>query len=214
MPLKIVLIDCDDIFSKGSNHIQNHQENASSTEAVQQQTFNLSANINTSDIALLKCSAFSEEVIQLIKSIRESIPGLRVLVLSEDSRPEWLVNVLAAGASGYVLSNSQSAELSQAFKTIAKGGIYVDSRFTQIEKNTLPENNLESNNQYTDSKALTEKEIDVLHLVAEGFTNAEIANKLITSIRTIETRRKNLLLKTATTNTATLIKYAVRNGLI
>jgi DNA-binding NarL/FixJ family response regulator len=56
--------------------------------------------------------------------------------------------------------------------------------------------------------------MDVLKLIAQGLTNVEIANKLFTSVRTIETRRKNLLDKTKTTNTATLIKYSVLNGLI
>jgi DNA-binding NarL/FixJ family response regulator len=56
--------------------------------------------------------------------------------------------------------------------------------------------------------------MDVLQLIGEGLTNAEIADKLFTSVRTIETRRKNLLDKTKTKNTATLIKYAVKNGLL
>jgi len=68
--------------------------------------------------------------------------------------------------------------------------------------------------QKTISVPITEREKDVLDLIADGLTNTEMAQKLFTSVRTIETRRKNLLTKTGTNNTATLIKFAVKNGMI
>jgi DNA-binding NarL/FixJ family response regulator len=147
------------------------------------------------------------------KLVKKQFPSIKVLILSMHNHENYLIDMLDAGADGYILKNSSKDELLFAIKKIANNGVYIGSEFTlgmlakfkaENKSNMLPKINL----------ALSDREKDVLTLIADGLTNAEIAGKLFTSIRTIETRRKRLLEKTGTTNTATLIRFAVKNGLI
>jgi DNA-binding NarL/FixJ family response regulator len=126
----------------------------------------------------------------------------------------YLIDLLEAGGDGYLLKNSSKEELVFAIKKIANNGIYMGPEFTL---NMLTKYKSASGLVASREKRelnISEREMEVLNLVAEGRTNIEIARTLFTSVRTIETRRKNLLDKTQTNNTATLIRYAVQNGLV
>jgi DNA-binding NarL/FixJ family response regulator len=137
-----------------------------------------------------------------------------VLILSMHDHESYLIDLLDAGADGYILKNTSKDELLFAIKKIARHGIYMGPEFTlnmlakyKASTGFMSPGPLKEHN-------ITSREMDVLKLVAEGKTNIEIARELFTSVRTIETRRKNLLDKTKTTNTATLIRYSIQNGLI
>lgn len=147
------------------------------------------------------------------KLIKQHFPNIKVLILSMHDHENYLVEMLKAGADGYILKNSSKEELLFAIRRVAGGGKYVGSEFTinLISKNGFHSNGTAHENNGVE---LSDRERDVLLLIAEGLTNAEIAVKLFTSIRTIETRRKRLLEKTGTTNTATLIRYAVKCGMV
>jgi DNA-binding NarL/FixJ family response regulator len=142
-------------------------------------------------------------------------PSVKVLVLSMLDHERYITKMLEAGALGYILKNTGREELTHAIKTVASGNLYICS---EIAINLLKRNHpipvkypLTSE---TSAAKLSKRELEVLQLLAEGLNNAEIADKLFTSKRTVESHRKNLLSKTESKNTAALIKYALSRGII
>lgn len=147
------------------------------------------------------------------REVKRNHSEVKVLILSMHDNESYLIDMLKAGADGYVLKNTTRDELLFAIKKIANDGIYIAPEFTinMLERLRLDQNTPQIQPLEIE---LSEREFDVLKLIAEGLTNAEMAGKLFTSVRTIETRRKKLLDKTGTTNTATLIRFAMNHGLI
>lgn len=152
--------------------------------------------------------------LETTKLIKKEYPDVKVLILSMHDHESYLIDLLDAGADGYVLKNSTKEELLFAILKIADGGMYIAPEFTMNMLAKYRMSMTMSSKTDVSNVHLTEREQDVLELIADGFTNLEIANKLFTSVRTIETRRKKLLEKTGTVNTATLIRFAVKHGLI
>ncbi len=145
--------------------------------------------------------------------LRENFPDLKIIVLSMHNSSSYLLEMITAGASGYVLKNSSKEELMLAINKVAGGGVYISPELTL----TVLEDFKDRHNATVDepvSVPLSDGEKQILDLIAEGLTNTQMAKKLFISIRTVESRRKKLLDKTGTTNTATLIKFAVKNGLV
>jgi DNA-binding NarL/FixJ family response regulator len=124
----------------------------------------------------------------------------------------YIKQTITAGASGYLLKNIDIEQMLFAIRHIAAGGRYICSEivFEMLKKQ------LDSPTEVVTGQAvdLSQREEEVLHLIADGFTNQEIADKLFTSRRTVEGHRQNLLEKTGTKNTATLIRYAIRTSII
>jgi DNA-binding NarL/FixJ family response regulator len=150
--------------------------------------------------------------LECTKLIRKKAFDVKILILSMHSNENYLTDMISAGADGYILKNSSREELLFAIQKVVANGKYIGSEFAvSVLTKQLQQNN--NSDSYNTIK-ISMHEREVLLLIADGLTNAEIAKKLITSIRTIETRRKRLLEKTGTNNTATLIRFAVKNGLI
>lgn len=164
------------------------------------------------DVILMDMNMPVMNGLESTRVIKKNFPSVKVLTLSMHDHESYLSDMLEAGASGYILKNSSREELLFAIKKIAGDGIYIGPEFAL---NMLSKYKIENGPIVQHVKIeLTDKEREVLDLIADGLTNVQIANKLFTSVRTIETRRKKLLDKTGTNNTATLIRYSVRNGLI
>jgi DNA-binding NarL/FixJ family response regulator len=147
----------------------------------------------------------------MIRTLQMDYP---VLVLSMLDNENYVLDTLQAGARGYLLKNVSKKEMLFAIRYIAAGGTYICSEISlKTLKNLarlkgLPSYKMELNIEFS------EREMEVLKLIAEGFTNKEMANKLFSSRRTIEGHRLSLMDKTGSKNTATLIKFSVQNGLV
>lgn len=150
--------------------------------------------------------------IELISALKTSYPQIKTLVLTMLDDENHVNQALSAGAHGYLLKNVNIDEIIFAIKQITKGYKYI---CTGISLNLLAQ---ASSNHYSQkiklSVDISKREIEILNLIAQGFTNGEIADKLFTSKRTIEGNRQNLLEKTGTKNTASLINFVVRNRII
>ena len=150
--------------------------------------------------------------IELISALKISYPNIKTLVLTMLDDENHVNQSLNAGAHGYLLKNVNIDEIIFAIKQITKGYKYI---CTGISLNLLAQ---ASSNPYSQKIKLdvdiSKREIEILNLIAQGFTNSEIADKLFTSKRTIEGNRQNLLDKTGTKNTAALINFVVRNKII
>ncbi|QNF33013.1 response regulator transcription factor [Adhaeribacter swui] len=145
--------------------------------------------------------------------VKEHYPETRVLALSMLDQEYYIRQILAAGALGCVVKNCSRDELVFAIKSVGAGNKFICSELAYKLLET-PESILATEQTATASETLSKCELNVLRLIAEGYTNAEIAEKLFNSKRTIESHRQNLLAKTHSKNTAALIKYALVHNLI
>lgn len=153
--------------------------------------------------------------LQLIDEVRKFSPEIKVMILTMLDHEQYVIQAVNTGASGYLLKNVSEEELIFAIRHVTAGNLYVCSELTSNLLTKLSD--LPGENHASEVKLavdLSKREVEILLLIAEGFTNNEIAEKLFTSRRTVEGHRQNLLEKTGARNTATLIRFAVRNGLI
>ena len=149
--------------------------------------------------------------------LRQRFPDVRVLVLTMLDHENYAARMLEAGALGYVLKNAAISEIAHAIRTVAAGNPFLCTEIglNMLYKAVAPRTGTEDSAAEGHFGAdLTARELEVLKLIAEGLTNGEIADKLFTSKRTIETHRQNIIAKTQAKNTAALIKLAVGRGLI
>jgi DNA-binding NarL/FixJ family response regulator len=173
-----------------------HASNADSCMAFLQQ--------QQPDIILMDISMPGKSGIDLCKEVKEKYPAVFVIGLSTFNQQSFIHKMMENGASGYVLKNATQQELMEAITIVSKGKTYLsDEAASALKKNETSE-----------IPVITRREKEVLGLIAEGMTNVEIAEKLFISSATVDTHRKNLLVKFQTKNTASLIKTAVQMQLI
>ena len=173
---------------------------------------------NPADVVLMDVQMPVLDGFATIPELRRRFPEVRVLVLTMLDHESCVARMLEAGALGYVLKNAAISEISYAIRTVAAGHSFLCTEIglCMLYKAVARTGAL-GDGEDTDGPAgadLTARELEVLKLIAEGLTNGEIADKLFTSKRTIETHRQNIITKTQAKNTAALIKLAVGRGLI
>jgi two-component system, NarL family, response regulator NreC len=215
MGIKIFLVEDHDIVRQGIKILLKNNEGIEIVgEARHGEEALRKLNHVKPDIILMDLNMPVMNGIECTKRVRQYFPDIKVLVLSMHDHENYLIDMLEAGADGYILKNTCADELVFAIKKIINGGMYMSPEFTLAMLSKYKSAKAQLGKQSVIDVKLTDREMDVLQLVAEGLTNTEMAHRLFTSVRTIETRRKKLLDKTGTKNTATLIKFALQNGLI
>lgn len=162
------------------------------------------------DVVLLDLHMPGLDGLATTQRLREEFPEVRILVLSMVDNERAIGQVLAAGASGYVLKNTGREEILTAVHAVAAGRRFLCSELglAMLDKVLAAPTEAEAR----PTGGLSAREQEVLQLVAEGLTTAQIAEKLFTSPRTVETHRQNIMEKTGTKNTAALIKAAASQG--
>lgn len=144
--------------------------------------------------------------------IRELCPQVRVIALTAHRASAYLSQMLKAGASGYVLKQAAFDELLDAILTVSKGGRYIDRASQEVMVNAPPENVTWKGDPQ--GRPLSEREIQVISLVANGYTNKEIANKLAISVKTVESHKANSMQKLDLKSRAEIVDYARFRGWI
>ncbi len=144
--------------------------------------------------------------------IRRLVPRTKILVLSQYGEPEYVRRFLKAGVSGYVLKKAAGADLVSAIRAVMRGGLVLDPEVarTALQENGTPQDG-EAPNAY---ESLTDREKQVLKLVAEGHTNKEIADLLGISVKTAMSHREHVMLKLQVHNRTELVRFALRHGVI
>jgi two-component system response regulator NreC len=145
--------------------------------------------------------------IEIIGKVGEVSPATRVVVLTMQDEPAFARQALQAGASGYVIKHSAASELVDAIRATVAGETYMNPRLGAklAAEPDAPDGPPDE---------LTPREVEVLGLLALGYTNPEIAEQLVLSVRTVETHRANVQRKTDLSTRAELIAYAVEHGLV
>ena len=162
---------------------------------------------NTADVVLMDISMPGMDGVELCAVMKEKYPGIMILGLSTFNQGLYIKKMIGNGASGYILKNSSKEELIKAIHTVHEGNIFFSGEVGQVLqeyqkslKHELP--------------VLSTREKEILELIAEGYTNPQIAEKIFLSSFTVDSHRKNLLAKLKVKNTASLIRLAVEQKLI
>lgn len=167
------------------------------------------------DVLLIDINMSDLDGHELTKIVKEKYPEVKILVLSMLDHEQCVVKMMDAGASGYALKNIGKEELFFAIRMVAGGSKFICSAIGLSLLSKVKAVTVQPHLAVPEMKTeLSQREIEVLRNIAEGLTNAEIADKLFTSKRTIESHRQNIIDKTNVKNTASLIKFAIKNGLI
>jgi DNA-binding NarL/FixJ family response regulator len=156
------------------------------------------------DVILMDISLPDKSGIDLCREVKLKYPAIQIIALSSFNQQSFIQKMIDNGASGYVLKNATREELKEAIETVMSGSTFLSkeaARTIEIAKDSgIP--------------IITKREKQVLIMISDGLTNAEIAEKLFISVTTVDTHRKNLLSKFEAKNTATLIKLASQFQLI
>jgi DNA-binding NarL/FixJ family response regulator len=164
------------------------------------------------DVALVDISMPGSGGIKAIERIRQAVPTTRVLVLTMHDVPAYLRASLAAGASGYVVKRSADSDLLAAIRDVHRGRTVLDpSLAARVAYGGLRRRG--SADSPTPTALLSQREREVLELVAQGFTNQQIADHLGLSVKTVETYRARLVEKLGLQSRAELVRYALDSGL-
>jgi two-component system nitrate/nitrite response regulator NarL len=145
--------------------------------------------------------------IQATKEIKKSFPHIHVLAMTMFDQPEAIKQMLDAGATGYLLKNSGIKMLSKAIVTVAAGETFFDPNVAFNFMNDYLDGN--TNIGKTEKIVLSNREKEILHLIANGKTSKEISESLFIAKTTVDTHRKNMIRKLQLTNGNELVKYAI-----
>jgi DNA-binding NarL/FixJ family response regulator len=161
------------------------------------------------DIALMDINMPEMDGIEATRKGIRINPGLSVIALSMYGEEEYYYKMVDAGARGFLLKDSDISEVKEAILTVVKGGSYFSQEllYHVIQK-------IKHREQETKSANLSKREKEILVKICEGLSNQEIAEALFISKRTVDKHRANLLGKTSSKNTASLILFAIKNKLI
>ena len=165
------------------------------------------------DIVLMDINMKYQNGITATKDVKKYDPGAKIIILSMYSELHFIESSIKAGALGYILKDSGQEELIKAIKIVFFGEQYLSN---DVGLKLLRQQNNKRKDIFNKDKAIkiTDKEFNVLNLVAQEFTNEEIAKQLNISKRTVEAHRTKMLNRLGLKNTAGLIRYAVKNGLV
>ena len=206
MPIKLFIVDDHYMVIEGIRTLlQNekdiiwvgHATNAASCMAFLQQQL--------PDVILMDINLPDKSGIDLCKELKSRYPSVKVLGLSTFNQQSFIEKMMSNGASGYVLKNASGQELMEGINTIVQGKEYLSFDAAIALRHT---------DKSSSVPVITRREKEVLELIANGFTNNEIAKQLFLSCTTVDTHRKNLLAKFEAKNIASLIKQAMQLHMI
>lgn len=164
------------------------------------------------DVLLLDVTMPGNEHFTALRLLHERAPEVRVLLLTMHEEEAILREALRAGASGYVLKKAAEAELLTAIRAVARGEAFIDPLMTKAMIDGYLGKEENKHVQGSSLDGLTAREIEVLKLTAEGYTNKEVAEKLIISVKTVETHKAHIVEKIGVKSRVEWRRYAREHG--
>lgn len=212
LPIKVALIDDQHLFRTilattlevNDNSINIIQESASGNAFL----VYLDSNGQLPDIAIVDMSMPDMNGMELTKRLHMHYPEIKIIILSINYRNQLIARTIGMGASAYLSKNCDVSTLKLAIQSVHYTGFYMDSATVKALQNRYEK---KEKGIQSAAESLTNRELEILNLICQELSNAEIADKLFLSVRTIEGHRNNLLLKTGCKNTAGLVIFAIKH---
>jgi two-component system, NarL family, response regulator NreC len=212
MPMRILLVDDHKIMRDGLRVLLEKQPDLEvAGEAENGRTAVRMARELPADIVIMDIGMPDLNGIDATREIVASVPGVKVIALSMHSDKVFVGEMFRAGASAYLLKHCAFEELAQAIRVVSSGQFYLSPQIAGLMIKDYVHQM--SNNNTSVFSVLTTREREVLQLLAEGKSSRQIASHLNISLKTVETRRQQIMAKLNTDNIADLIKHAIREGL-
>ena len=205
--MKILLVDDHTILLDGVKSLLSQEDDlavvgqaASAEEALE------FLKKNEVDLIITDYSMPGMDGLSLLNTVKRVAPNTKIILLSMHDEVHLVKEILKAGVNGYVLKNDTHKELLNAIHDVRRGKVYLSSDVNKMLITNL--------NNPDEGKLLTDREREILKLIAKEYTNKDIAEELFISERTVETHRKNIFKKTGTNSLVGLIKFAYAYNLI
>jgi two-component system, NarL family, nitrate/nitrite response regulator NarL len=213
-PIKVLIADDHQMFVEGIKALLKSVKEiqviaeANNGNQILEQLSQLNIDVLLTDVQMPEMNG-----IEVTQAIAEKFPKVKVIALTMFNESGYVSRMLRAGASGYILKNADKKELINAIQQVAKGENYYSPEITLrlIDK---MKGKKQKSISVVHLDELSEREKEILKLIAQEYTNIEIAKKIFLSPLTVNTHRKNLIRKLGIKNTAGLVRYAVENGLL
>ena len=210
MTTRILIVDDHAIVRAGLRLLVDAEEDLETVgEAGDGREAIFEARSSKPDVILMDVVMPEQGGIETLPTLLHERPEVKVLILSMEDDPRYVRAAFAAGASGYVLKEAADNELVDAIREVARGGRYVHPELGArlVEAEVAAERKAEND-------PLSEREHEILRLLALGHTNQEIAKQLFISVRTAETHRAHIMQKLQLNTRAELVSYALANGFL
>lgn len=216
MTIRVVLVDDHAVVREGLKVLLGSEEDievvgeAESGEKVLEVVIRTNPQVVVMDLRLQNMSG-----VEATRVLRESVPDVKVIILSMYDEDEMVVRALRAGAAGYVLKRAGVVELVKAIRLVTHEGAHLDPAIARRVVECLQKEGMaEGYTRPEKGHDLTRREKEILKLVAQGLTNAEIARNLYVSVKTVQAHRANLMQKLGIHDRVDLVKYAIKSGLL
>lgn len=210
MRIRVLLVDDHELLREGLRSILEKDENVEIVGEASngRDAVALSRTLHP-DVAIIDVGMKHLNGVDATRQIRSEFPKIQVLALSAHSDDRYVRAMLAAGACGYVLKANAYAELRKALEAARTGTGFLSPEVTKGVVHT----SLRKAQTEVDPESLSEREREVLQLLAEGLTSPEIGKRLFIATSTVETHRRSIMRKLGIHNVADLTKWAIREGL-
>lgn len=210
--IRVLLVDDHAIVRDGIGaFLARHKEFQIVGQAVDgKQAIDAVANLRP-DVVLMDITMPVMNGLEATREIHKLYPATRVLVLTQHENKEYIMPLLQAGAVGYISKRARANELIEAIRAVHTTGAFLPPEIAHRVVNAIAES---PDADTTKPILLTERELEVVRLVAEGLSSRAIAERLSISTKTVDTHRANIMEKLGVHNMAELIKYAIREGIV
>ena len=209
--IRVLVVDDHPIVRRGiSSCLARHEHMVIVGEAADGLEAVAKARALLPDVMLLDIDLPQMSGLVVAEVLRKELPQIKVLILSMYQRAEYLLRILQCGARGYVLKETAPEELVKAIETVNAGETFFSPEIARLALNQF----VQGNGEGPDLAELTNREREVLVLIAEGLSNKEIAGRLNVGVRTVETHRERIMRKLGIHSVAGLTKFAIGKGLI
>lgn len=166
------------------------------------------------DVVVMDIAMPGMNGLEATRQMKKRYPGIKIIILTVHPDEEYIFQTLRAGASGYLVKSAAPTDLTDAIRAVMKGESFLSPSISRTVIDAYIQKSDNTNEKESAFEILTQREREIMQLIAEGLTTREIADKLCISIKTVETHRSHLKEKLNARNMAELIQYAVHKGLI
>lgn len=211
--IRLLLVDDHPIVLDGiKSHLCAQPEFEVVADASNGQDALRKAKLTLPDVILMDISMPHMNGLEAIGHLRRQVPNAKVLILTMHESKEYIAQVVRSGARGYLLKDSAPAELVGAIKAVHNGEVHFSPSVSKVLVQEMADGTRRADNG-AEQQPLTDREREVLSLIAEGLLNKQIADRLGIGVRTIETHRERIMRKLDIHTVAGLTKYAIARGM-